>query len=431
MRHHRDPAAGASRDGGGGEWTREPPDRTRGGEDGRAGGRGRSGRPVGSGAERQRYRAAPIDRPGDDRVPDGPPVMSAAHRRTWVAPRKVTTFRPGRDESGRFLILGRRRPPSRRPTKGRTAMTDPLSLTEVKRLAGSRRHDPPARDAHRRPRDAHRRLPAPRRRHDARLPARVRRGRRAPGPVQLPRRRPAPPAGGHGRPRPHDNAPGRRRGLRPGPARHRDAHAGPARGPPGIRPEAPGPPHGGDAPLHRRRGRRARLRGHLHLRAVRPAPGPGPRRRAARRLHRDRPRHRLRPPHPPALGHRLAPHRGPRPRGALPDRRARDLRGAGADRAPVGRRDGRVGPPERFRHRNRQPGRRRRRCRPGGPRPGRVETSLGRDQYIRAVETREGRDRGRRGDPGRPRAPPVVRAPDRSRTAGRSTASASIAPSAA
>jgi len=29
--HSRDPAAGASRDGGGGEWTREPPDRTRGG----------------------------------------------------------------------------------------------------------------------------------------------------------------------------------------------------------------------------------------------------------------------------------------------------------------------------------------------------------------------------------------------------------------
>src|SRR5450759_2179921 len=121
VRHHRDPAAGASRDGGGGEWTREPPDRTRGGEDGRAGGRGRSGRPVGSGAQRQRYRAAPIDRPGDEGAPDDPPVMSAAQRRTWVAPRKVDDLSSRKRRTGRFLILGRRRPPSRRPTKGRTA----------------------------------------------------------------------------------------------------------------------------------------------------------------------------------------------------------------------------------------------------------------------------------------------------------------------
>ena len=241
-----------------------------------------------------------------------------------------------------------------------------------------RRHDPPARHADGRPRDPHRRLPAPRRRHHARLPARVRGGRRAAGPLQLPRRRAATTPGGHGRPRPHDHPPGRRRGLCPGPARHRDGHAGPPRGPPRIRPEAQGPADRGDAPLHRRRGRRARLRGHLHVRAVRPAPGSGPGRRAAGRVHRDGPRHRLRPPHPPALGDRLAAHGGTRPRRALPDRGAGDLRGAREDGASVGRRDGRRP------SRDRTPAPTDRLSDAG---LGQVETSLGRDQYIRAVET--------------------------------------------
>ena len=97
-------------------------------------------------------------------------------------------------------------------------MTDPLSLTEAKRLAGTRRHDPAARDAHRRPRDADRRLPAPRRRHHARLPARVRRGRRAAGPLQLPGHRAAAAARGRRRRRPHDDPAGQRRRLLTRPA---------------------------------------------------------------------------------------------------------------------------------------------------------------------------------------------------------------------
>ena len=77
------------------------------------------------------------------------------------------------------------------------------------------------------------------------------------------------------------------------------------------------------------------------LRADRPAPRPRPGRRPDGRLHRDRPRPRLRPPDPHAVGDRLAPHRGARPRGPLPDRRGGDLRGARADVAAERRRDGR------------------------------------------------------------------------------------------
>ena len=58
---------------------------------------------------------------------------------------------------------------------------------------------------------------------------------------------------------------------------------------------------------------------------------------------------------------------------------------------------------------------------------GQVETSLGRDEYIRAVEQRQGRDRRRRGDPGRPRPAPVVRPAGDRRRRRRSTASASTA----
>ena len=70
-------------------------------------------------------------------------------------------------------------------------MTDPLSLTEAKRLAG--RADTILLRA---TRNADLETPIgaflrARRRHDARLPARVRRGRRAAGPLQLPGRRAA------------------------------------------------------------------------------------------------------------------------------------------------------------------------------------------------------------------------------------------------
>ncbi len=69
-------------------------------------------------------------------------------------------------------------------------------------------------------------------------------------------------------------------------------------------------------------------------------------------VHRDRPRARVRPPDPPAVGDRLAAHRGAGLRGPLPDRGAGHLRGARADRASqrgragaaTARRTGRAGP---------------------------------------------------------------------------------------
>ena len=150
--------------------------------------------------------------------------------------------------------------------------------------------------------------------------------------------------------------------------------ADPLDGHPRVRPAPPRPAGRGHAALHRRRGRRPRLRRGLDLRADRPAARPRPGRRPDGRVHRDRPRHRVRPPDPHALGDRVAPHRGAGPRGSLPDRRGGDLRGARADGAPVRRRAGgrRLAPAATA-------------PRPGdGRRP--IETSLGRDEYIRAVE---------------------------------------------
>ena len=132
-----------------------------------------------------------------------------------------------------------------------------------------------------------------------------------------------------------------------------------------------------------------------------PLPGARPGRRPDGGLHRDRPRPRLRPPDPHAVGDRLAPHRGARPRGPLPDRRGGDLRGARADVAAERRRDGR-----RVARRGAAGPRRRRRAAVAGragrdePRPRRVHPRR---------RGRQGRDRGRRGDPGRARPAPVVR----------------------
>ena len=142
------------------------------------------------------------------------------------------------------------------------------------------------------------------------------------------------------------------------------------------------------------------LRRHRHVRAVRPATGPRSGRRPARQLHRDRPRHRLRPPHAPAVRDRVAPHRGPRPRGPLPDRRARHLRGPRAHGPPLRRGDERAASPARRRSRRRS-----------GPRPGRDQPRPRRVHPRRGEG--QGRDRRRRGDPGRARAPPVVRPPGR------------------
>ena len=106
-----------------------------------------------------------------------------------------------------------------------------------------------------------------------------------------------------------------------------------------------------------------------------PLPGPRSGRRPDRRLHRDRPRARLRPPDPHAVGDRVAPHRGTGPRGPLPDRRGGDLRGARADLATERRGDGR------HDLRDRRPATEQRR-----PWGNQSTTSLGRDEYIHAVE---------------------------------------------
>ncbi len=152
----------------------------------------------------------------------------------------------------------------------------------------------------------------------------------------------------------------------------------------------------GHAPLHRRRRRRPRLRRGVDLRAHGPAPGRRPRGGTPRQLHRDRPRPRLRPPDPHAGRDRLAPHRRAAPGGALPDRRAGDLRGPRADGPSERRRDGRAGEHARLRRRRRV----------------RAARDLPRARRLRGRgPQRQGRDRGRRGDPGRPRPPPDHRPP--------------------
>ena len=169
---------------------------------------------------------------------------------------------------------------------------------------------------------------------------------------------------------------------------------------PGVRATPPRPADRGDAALHRRCGGSVGVRRRVGLRADRPDARPRPRRRADRRLHRDRPRPGVRPPDPHAVGDRLAPHRGAGPRGSLSDRRDRDLRGARAHLAAERGRAGRVVPVDE----RREPGRSRATHR-DEPRPRRVHPR-GRG--------RQGRHRGGRGDPGRARPAPVVRAADRS-----------------
>ena len=107
-----------------------------------------------------------------------------------------------------------------------------------------------------------------------------------------------------------------------------------------------------------------------------PLPDRDPVERPAGELHRDRPRDRVRPPHPPAERDRVAPHRGAGPRRPVPDRRAGDLRGARADRPPAARPRSTAA----FGRSTADDGA------TDGSRLGQVETSLGRDEYIRAVE---------------------------------------------
>ena len=176
--------AGGNRGDGGGEWTREPPDRTAT--------RHRPRNPVGSGAERQRYRAAPIGG-----------ATATRRSRSAASPNEGgtaegTTFRPGTKWSF-------------------------LDFPDADGPRGGHRHDDnrsaqPDRGEAPRPPTPTRSCCAPRARPTSRrrsgrssasttarpgLPPRVRRGRRAARPLLVPGRRAAPAARGPRRRRPH------------------------------------------------------------------------------------------------------------------------------------------------------------------------------------------------------------------------------------
>ena len=112
-----------------------------------------------------------------------------------------------------------------------------------------------------------------------------------------------------------------------------------------------------------------------------PTAGGRPGRNADGGVHRDRPRPRLRPPDPHAVGDRVAPHRRAGPRGPLPDRRGGDLRGARADRPAVGGRDAAPASAPGDAPTGITNGTMRRPAR----RP-QADASLGRDEYVHAVE---------------------------------------------
>ena len=172
------------------------------------------------------------------------------------------------------------------------------------------------------------------------VPARIGRGRRAARPLLVPRRRPAPAARGP-----------RRRGPDPDPPGDRATYAPDL---PIDDAEAPDPlaairafvPRRRVVPIEGMPRFTGGAVGALAYDAVSafeptvPLPERDPVGVPTGRLHRDRPRARVRPPDPHALGDRVAPHRGAGPRGPLPDRRGGDLRGARAD-GPPGR--GRAG----------------------------------------------------------------------------------------
>ncbi len=200
-------------------------------------------------------------------------------------------------------------------------------------------HDPPSGESRRRSRDPDRRVPSPRRRQHACLPPRVGRRRRAARPIQLLRgwaaaapRRPR-------RSRPRPGSARRRRRVRARPSLHDVSRTGSARRAARLRPSTDRGARRRDAAVHGRGGGRARLRRGLGVRADRPTPVGRPGGRAARELHRDRPRPGLRPPEPRAQRDRIAPHRRAASRGALSHRRACHLRGPRADVTSVRRRD--------------------------------------------------------------------------------------------
>ena len=254
----------------------------------------------------------------------------------------------------------------------------------------------------------------------SRLPARVRRGRRATRSLLVPRCRTATAARG-----PRRRSPGSRLARSTVPTYAPDlpvetsaAHRS-ARGDPRVRPDAAGS---------------SRPRGCRASPAARSVRSPTTRSRRSSRPCRCRIATRSACPTAAFIetdlvlvfdhlthtlsAHRLAPHRRPRPRGSLPDRRGGDLRGARADRPPDRRRDRR----SRRAARRSDPARRRPRRWPGRSRRASAATST--SGRSRSPRTRS----RRRGDPGRPRPPPVVRpAAGRRDRAPRSTGSACTA----
>ena len=146
-------------------------------------------------------------------------------------------------------------------------------------------------------------------------------------------------------------------------------------------PAAPAGPAGrGDAPLHRRRGRRPGLRRGQRLRAERAPARRRPGRRADGGVHRIGPGDRLRPPDPHDQRDRLAAHRG-RPTSTA----ATGSPSGRSSRRSTGRRGRR---PAEIAGAAAAPGRMSAGGEPGGRRASfeATATSLGRDQYIHAVE---------------------------------------------
>ena len=303
-----------------GEWTREPPDRT-----------APSGRPVGSGAARQRYRAAPIDRRRFRR----PSERGTGAESGWHRGRLDLSSRQGRK-----VVLILRRPAWPHDDK-------PTQPDRGQAPGGQRRHHAAARHARRGPGDAVgaflRWTTA------ARLPARVGRGRRARRALLLPGRRCR---GGRWR------CAGRRAHRRSAASTEDVFHAGlPTRrwvADPidAIRPSCPA------AGWRRSRTCRASPAARSARWPMTPSAsssrGPAARRRSRRRAHSglpgDGPGPRLRPPDPHAARDRLATERAGRPRG--PIRGSRNGRSSRRSSGPPDR-------PPPSRHRPQRPPQRR------------------------------------------------------------------------
>ena len=248
---HRDPAAGGSRDGDDGEWTREPPDRTR-----------TTDADAGSGPASRLRRRAPAIQGSADRTPSrtaarGPSVTEVrpfeAAELGWHRGWSDRPFVPAGDDQVGFVFL---------EVLGAMSTQQPAQPRRGQAARRGRGHDPPARLARRRPRDPDRRVPAPRRRRrrppTCSSPSRAASASAATRFLGIGPRRLLEVRGGD---RPDPGSPGRRRRVRAGPAGDRAPGRRPARrAPRDFVPRRTRRADRGHAALHRRRGRRARLR---------------------------------------------------------------------------------------------------------------------------------------------------------------------------